>query len=375
MAGNMCMADKRRRTKYESLRDELRGRISSGEYPVGGRMPSVRELSRTFSVSTVTALRSIQELAREELVICHNGSRGTTVVRREPPTGRAVKRTTLACLLRPHNSPRNRIDNFGLDVMEGIRSEISAQGYRFVYHCPDEVDYERRMLELAREEWIAGVILDTHIPASTVQRLAQSGVPVVLFNRFQNVENVSVVTLDHEQVGREGFRILLERGYERIGFYYTPHQKSEKYMAWFGMYEGFLAAAKAEGFPPDKLTIIPEVHPKDPVSNMPGQFGFPVRKGRGWRSPGIIASSDTLGKQLVDVIAKTDLALGRDIGVIGRGDAECNAESERRFSTWTVDRHALGAEVVKELIARIEDPTLPRCVVKIRMEFVDRGTA
>lgn len=53
---------RKRKPKYAVLHSELREDIMSGVYPVGSKVPSVRELSRKFRVSSATAFRSLQEV-------------------------------------------------------------------------------------------------------------------------------------------------------------------------------------------------------------------------------------------------------------------------------------------------------------------------
>lgn len=362
--------------KYERIRQTLYRRILGGEYPVGSRLPSVRLLSEQFSVSPATAFRCVQELARDRLVTSHAGRRGTVVARREPIEG-GIERTTLACLLRPHR-PRNEHDNFGIDIIQGLRDAISAQGYRFVYHCVDEADYARRVADLAEQPWIAGMVLDQCTPDDVVAELAAKGLPTVIFNRVVNLENLSSVTPDYERVGAESYRILRQRGYARVALY-SREVVTNMARALFSpgemMGDGFIGAASAAGLGAGHFHDIPDVVPKDPVRNEPEQFGLPRRKPADWTPLGIFALNDIRARQIADVLRKTDLALGRDVGLIGTCDLPCNLGGNPPFSTWSIDAHEIGTETVRELLARVKDPALPRSTVKLTAVFVDRGTA
>lgn len=366
---------KRKPPKYERMRQELRHRIMGGQYPVGTKLPSVRQLCKEFGVSSATAFRSVQELAKEELVSCNVG-RGGTIVISDEPASRETARKTLACLLRSH-SPRNEVDNFGLDIMQGIRDAISARGYRFVYHCFDETDYEARMLELVREPWVGGIILDQYTRTTTVERLSQFGLPVVIFNRFENVDNVSVVTPDYERIGRRTLRLLIERGYERIGLHALPRDDGLDRKRAPGLMSeaGFLLAASEAGYSEGDIVRIPHIEPGEETRAEPARFGLPAHKPPHWKRLGLFAATDTMAKRIVDLVARTDLVLGRDVGIVGCFDLACNRNSDRPFSTWRIDGHAVGTETVRELFAKIESPDRPRTIVKLSAEFVDRGSA
>lgn len=53
---------------YRQIMDSIVASIMDGAYPEGQLIPSVRSLSAEYSVSTLTAAKVLQELAREGLV-------------------------------------------------------------------------------------------------------------------------------------------------------------------------------------------------------------------------------------------------------------------------------------------------------------------
>jgi DNA-binding LacI/PurR family transcriptional regulator len=141
------------------------------------------------------------------------------------------------------------------------------------------------------------------------------------------------------------------------------------------MYRGYLAAVRARSVAPECVERLPDLMSAGVMDCQPQEFSLPLTKTPDWQPLGIMATSDSRANQLITAIGKTDLVLGRDIGVIGCFDLECGRASAVPPSTWTVDRHAVGAEAVAELITRIENPKLSRSIVRIAMEFMDRGTA
>ncbi|HRU06027.1 MAG TPA: GntR family transcriptional regulator, partial [Candidatus Brocadiia bacterium] len=312
MSAPVFASSARPRNKHQGLTAELRQRILSGAYSVGAKLPSIRQLSAEFGLSTATVSRSVQELAREGLVACHASPSGTVILRKDAAP---CERTTLACLLRPHR-PRNESDNFGLDMIQGLRDEISARGFRFVYHCFDEADYEGRMARLGREPWVAGMVLDSYATKDTLARLAGLGLPAVLLNRHEVLPGLSCVAPDWERCGRQSLNMLLDNGCRRVGFYPSPDSPGFHALQnemCIRLLAGFTAAARGRGLATQDLLFIPEVLPKDPILNQPAHFGLPVSKPRDWAPLGLCVGSDMRARQIVEVIAKTDLVLGRDI--------------------------------------------------------------
>jgi DNA-binding FadR family transcriptional regulator len=75
------------RRLYEKLSRELARAIAAGEYPLGQRLPSERELAQAFSVSRPTVREAIIALELDGLVQVRLGS-GVYVVNRRPPGGK-----------------------------------------------------------------------------------------------------------------------------------------------------------------------------------------------------------------------------------------------------------------------------------------------
>ena len=370
-------AQSKMRPKYRQAADFLRRGIYEGRFPIGAKLPSVRQLSRELQFSLPTAFRAVQELAREGLVVSHSGPRGTVVVRDTP--AERVKPTTLACLLRPHR-PRNDADNFAVDMIQGVRDEISANQFRFVYHCLDEEDYEGRMVELAREEWVCGILMDQLTPLATVRRLAGMGLPASIMNRRTCVPNVSCATPDYKRLARESVRMFLNKGYERIGYCSLEAEEStwdesarERAYAVVCMRCALKAAAVARGLSEKDVVWFEEPEIGAPIESSPEFFGLPRRKPGDWRSLGVLANTDRRAVRLLEAIRRTDLVLGRDIGVIGCFDLLAGRRSPHPPSTWRINPIAVGAATVAQLISCIENAGAQASTVEIPVEFVDRG--
>jgi len=79
------MAESRR--LYEQISQKLAKAIADGEYEIGQRLPSERELAQSFGVSRPTVREAIIALELDELVEVRLGS-GVYVINRKPPDGR-----------------------------------------------------------------------------------------------------------------------------------------------------------------------------------------------------------------------------------------------------------------------------------------------
>ncbi len=62
-----------RRPKYVDVADDLRQKIASGTYPVGGELPSTSRLMDQYEVSVTVVRAAVRELRTEGLVVGQPG--------------------------------------------------------------------------------------------------------------------------------------------------------------------------------------------------------------------------------------------------------------------------------------------------------------
>ena len=63
---------------HEQVADDIRRRVRAGEFEVGAKLPSLRDLRERYGVAEVTVHTAIRELQREGVVMSSQG-RGTFV--------------------------------------------------------------------------------------------------------------------------------------------------------------------------------------------------------------------------------------------------------------------------------------------------------
>lgn len=71
--------------KYEEIAESLRVRIAAGEFPPGGTIPSGRELAEQWGVSRATAIKAVDVLRNDGVVVA---KQGTGFVVTETPVAR-----------------------------------------------------------------------------------------------------------------------------------------------------------------------------------------------------------------------------------------------------------------------------------------------
>lgn len=102
-------------------------------------------------------------------------------------------------------------------MVRGIEDIAQAGGYSVILANTDEdLAKERRYLEVAAAEQVAGVIL---APASSTQASTDvlGQIPVVLVDRRLRNAQVDSVTVNNYKAAREATRHLIEQGCQRVG--------------------------------------------------------------------------------------------------------------------------------------------------------------
>jgi DNA-binding GntR family transcriptional regulator len=83
------------KSKYQRIADDLRARISSGEYPPGSQLPTKADLMARYQVAVNTVERAIDELRKAGLVETLQGAGMFVCEPPAPDTGPSPEYTAL----------------------------------------------------------------------------------------------------------------------------------------------------------------------------------------------------------------------------------------------------------------------------------------
>ncbi len=144
---------------YARIAAELRGRVERGELVPGDRMPSTREISRTWGVAIATATKVITALRQDGVVRTVPGV-GTVVAQPSPARPGPVRRRTDP----PAGLTAGRIvavavtiaDAEGLDglSMRRVATDLGAAPMSLYRHVADKDDLLLQMMDaVMRQEW------------------------------------------------------------------------------------------------------------------------------------------------------------------------------------------------------------------------------
>lgn len=116
---------------------------------------------------------------------------------------------------------------YTVEVLQGVEAACQALGYMpLICHAANEVEMERRYLQLLTTYRVEGVIVNAlGVKDETLKPLGEGGIPAVLVDRKVAGLDADIVGLDNAEAVRAGAQHLLERGFDEIHFVVQPFEQ------------------------------------------------------------------------------------------------------------------------------------------------------
>jgi LacI family transcriptional regulator, kdg operon repressor len=116
---------------------------------------------------------------------------------------------------------------YSVEVLQGVEAACHALGYMpLICHAANEVEMERRYLQLLTTYRVEGVIVNAlGVRDETLLPVGDGGIPAVLVDRMVEGLVADLVGLDNTAAVELGTRHLLERGFDDIWFVVQPFER------------------------------------------------------------------------------------------------------------------------------------------------------
>ena len=116
---------------------------------------------------------------------------------------------------------------YSVEVLQGVEAACHALGYMpLICHAANEVDMERRFLQLLTTYRVEGVIVNAlGVRETMLKPIGGGGIPAVLIDRIVEGLEADVVGLDNTAAARTGTAHLVEQGYDDIVFVVQPFEQ------------------------------------------------------------------------------------------------------------------------------------------------------
>jgi DNA-binding LacI/PurR family transcriptional regulator len=201
-------------TLYEWVKRELVSAIARGEYVIGQPFITQKELCERFGVSTTTAVRALNDLVAEGILVRQRG-RGTFVTERAA-TDRHRSTGADRSIAYVMHGPGPHLAG----VINGIQSVCDELGYRmFLSDTKRSANRQEHALRQALDSGASGVILypvEGSVASPALAELRRSNVPMVLVDRYDPQLPSDAVLADNFGVGYRLTEFLLQHGHRRI---------------------------------------------------------------------------------------------------------------------------------------------------------------
>ncbi|QIE23991.1 LacI family DNA-binding transcriptional regulator [Caballeronia sp. SBC2] len=114
---------------------------------------------------------------------------------------------------------------YSVEVLQGVEAACHAYGYMpLICHAANEVDLERRYLQLLTTYRVEGVIVNAlGVKEETLESLTRGGVPVVLVDRSVEGLVTDMVGLDNTEAVRMAIHHLVSQGFDELLFIVQPY--------------------------------------------------------------------------------------------------------------------------------------------------------
>ena len=242
-------------------------------------------------------------------------------------------------LLMESLSEASRSEGFYLRIVSGIEETAYELGFQVLLHVyRPSIDPLSSIRELMGRD-VDGLIIanDGDITPNVIQNLAESGIPMILVENFQNFP-IHAVTADNFTAGRVMTEYLIRLGHRQIGAIGGP----VKYSSLQDRIRGYRVAMLENG-----LTLDPSLQPS-PVSGNPRKGYVQMQKLISLPEPptAVFAVSDRAAFGAMEAIKDAGLVCPDDISVVGIDDVRDSAYSTPPLTTFSVPKYNLGKTAV-----------------------------
>lgn len=192
--------------------------------------------------------------------------------------------------------------------LEAINLLLQEQGFASLVFLATSLDDTDRLVSKLLTYQVDAVILTAAARSSTVSaKCAHAGTPVVLFNRYTDMDQVTAIVSDNVFGGREVARHLVEAGYRRIAFISGLEETSDGQDRARGFQDGMIEFGRSD------FAIACGFYSHDGAARAARHLLDADPK-----PDAIFCANDVMAAACIDVIRdERDLRIPEDVAVVG----------------------------------------------------------
>jgi LacI family transcriptional regulator len=244
-----------------------------------------------------------------------------------------------------------RINSFFAQVMDGIEEIAQEHGYHLlIYNTHEDIERERKIVNLllnGRADAIVMSVTSQTSDISHVQKLHDSGLPVIFFDRIRTeIPTTKFITNDYESA-YEGTKHLIKQGCKRIAFFTLGRDLSISQ----ARRRGYNDAIKSEGLEEDPAMTLYCSHDEEENVKLIEEMLLSSQC-----PDGILASVEKLAFATYHAVKRTKLKIPSDLKLISFSNSSISGLLNPSLSSITQPALSIGNECAKLLIKKLTKP-------------------
>lgn len=330
----------------QRLAVQFREKIERGEWAVGSRLPTTRELARTYQVSINTIQTAFRELEADHLV--ERRPRIGGFVRARHRRSGFLRTATTMGVVGPYSQEGRVAGEWGYRIMRGLEAELATSGFHLANfsYAVNDADAVSKIVEKIDQagETLGGCLCFVHETVSgLLEKLDERNVPWVTVNRWKEHAAHNFVTHDAFQAARLIGRCLGRLGYERVTVLSDAlgngRSTGDKY---FGFLEGWIEVGM-------RSSAVDFVHSRT-FEEECGHDAFAQHVEKHGVPRAVFCSGDFLALGAIRTCREMGLSVPDQVAVIGSTGLEFAAYSHPALTVLQTPMEQMGASAGQMLL-------------------------
>ncbi|WP_179394541.1 GntR family transcriptional regulator [Lacticaseibacillus absianus] len=354
---------------YVQIYEDLKNQITNGVYPVGGLLPTERELEKIYNVSRITAQSAVNQLAQAHIVQRQPG-KGTTVLKKPL---QQLNTRALGIIV------PGTLESYGDTLLHVLSDEAAKYGFAsLLRYSNEDQQLEAACIQQLIDAPVAGILiapLQREFYNPVLMKYVLQGFPIVILDKQMQGLDTMLVGTDHFESARQCARMILDRGHAKIGIIDYAEISNSTFVA---RKDGFASVYSHSHYTLKSSAICAVVQTNYISDRMDtGSVNADVERICDYittqRPTCIIALDSYLAYLAHEAAYRLHLSIPEDISFFGF-DANPGSDLHSQYSYYQQDEAEIGRTAVRMLSAAIDDHDIQEKMCYVDGKIRDLGT-
>ncbi len=261
---------------------------------------------------------------------------------------------------------------FWLKIIKAVSDALADSGYECIHSFLSRDEENRFILpKIINAKQISGLIAVNVYDDAIIQELCQTEIPAVFLdvtpNAFLQSLKGDLILLEGTRSIAEITGHILKKGRREIGFIGDTTYSQTILERW----GGFCSAMTLNGLAVNEKFCCTE--------GFSGHFYYAEEIERALDGleilpEAIVCANDFIAFMVIDYLHRRGLKVPEDVAVSGYDDIREKITAQSSLTTVAIDTGLLGKRLVRQLVTRIDDPSMPYEIIYIKSNAVFRSS-